>query len=529
MKKRKRRTRATTRRKLKWSGLAAVNLLLLAIFWGDLIRVLSLEWSINEQYRFGYLVPIITLYLFYLRWLSRPPIESGNGSKLHVQGLLWAAAILLLPLKIIWESNPDWRMVYWAQAILIYAASLAYLVKLGGKSWGKWFAPALAIFLFAVPWPMQFEQNLTQGLMRMVAAITVDFMNLLGFYALREGNLIQLANGWVGVEEACSGVRSFQSTIMAAYFLGEIFRYRLWLRLVLIVLGSAASVIFNVGRTFLLTYITYKDGSDVMQNWHDPVGYLVSLSAFLIILALALAINKLCRKGPEEGPQDRPMGESPLNWLGLRNAVTLVIICLLGYPLSAWWFQRGDSQETAVPLIASIEWPRVHSQVKFEKIPSQVRSILRYSEGTQASWRPRENEKWNAYFFVWEEGRISSFADVHKPEVCLPAAGYELSATAQPLLWEKDGLQLNLKSYTFSARGQKAHVFFAVWNDNQNEAVIPMARTAQDRLRAALAGEKIKGRRSLELIVMGVDSIAKARTQAEAFLNRAMVVRNGRS
>ncbi len=262
-----------------------------------------------------------------------------------------------------------------------------------------------------------------------------------------------------------------------------------------------------------------------MQNWHDPVGYLVSFGAFLIILGLTLVINNLRRKGAAEGPQSRPMGESPLNWLGRREAVILVIICLLSYPVSAWWFQRGDSQETADPLIASIEWSQVGSTVEFEKIPSQIRSILRYSEGTQASWRPRKSEKWNAYFFVWEEGKISSFADVHKPEVCLPAAGFQLSATDKPLLWEKDGLQLNLKSYTFSARGQKVHVLFAVWNDNQNEAVIPMARTAQDRLRAAFAGEKIKGRRSLEIIVTGVDSIARVRTQAKAFLDRAMVVR----
>ncbi len=526
MKKRRRKKRWI---EAKWSGAAAVSLLLLAIFWGDLIRVLSLEWSINEQYRFGYLVPFITLYLLYLRWLGRPRIESGKSSRFPIQGLLWVTVLLLFPLKIIWESNPDWRMVYWVQALLIYAASWAFLVHLGGKSWANWFAPALAIFLFAVPWPMQFEQNLTQGLMRMVAAITVDMMNLLGFFAQQEGNLIQLANGWVGVEEACSGVRSFQSTIMAAYFLGEMFRYRLWLRLVLIVFGSLVSVLLNVGRTFLLTYITYKDGGDVMQTWHDPVGYLVSFSAFIIILGLALVINQLRRKGPPTRPAAHPLDEAPLNWLGPRKAATLIIICLLSYPLSSWWFRRGNPPETINPPVASVEWSRADSNVEFGKIPSQIRSILRYSEGTQASWHPRENEKWLAYYFVWEEGKISSFADVHKPEICLPAAGFQLTATDKPLLWEKEGLRLTMKSYTFSARGQNVHVFFGVWNDNQNETIIPMARTSLDRLRAAFAGNKIKGRRSLEIIVTGVNSIAKARAQAKDFLERAMVVQNGRS
>ncbi len=508
-----------------------LNLLLLGIFWGGLIRVLSLEWSINEQYRFGYLVPFIALYLIYLRWSDKPQIEPGDSSTLLVEGLLWSAALLLFPLKIIWESNPDWRLVYWVQALMVYAVSLLFLFLWGGKSWAKWFAPALAIFLFAVPWPMQFEQDLTQGLMRMVAAITVDFMNLLGFFAVREGNLIQLANGWVGVEEACSGVRSFQSTIMAAYFLGEMFRYPLFLRLLLIAFGSVTSVFLNVGRTFLLTYITYKDGGEVMKTWHDQVGYLVSLSAFLLLLALALAFNKLRRKGPDSRVEAHLAGSDVLNWLGQWKSASLAMLCLLSYPITHWWFQRDNAQGVENPLIASIEWSRVGHEVEFGKIPIGIRSILRFSEGTQASWRPNSDDKenWLVYFFVWEEGNISSFADIHKPEVCLPAAGFQLSDTAAPLEWEKDGLQLNVDSYTFSARGQKIHVFFAVWNDNQNEAVIPIARTSGERLRAALRGEKTKGRRSLEIIVTGADSIAQARVQAGAFLERAMVIRKSRS
>jgi len=511
----------------KWSGLAAANLLLLAIFWGDLIRVLSLEWSINEQYRFGYLVPFITLYLLYLRWLNRPRIETGNTSKFPVQGLLWAAALLLFPLKIIWESNPEWRMVYWVQALMIYGATLGFLVLWGGKAWAKWFAPALAIFLFAVPWPMNFEQQLTLGLMRMVAAITVDFMNLLGIFAVQQGNLIQLANGWVGVEEACSGVRSFQSTIMAAYFLGEMYRYSVSLRLFLILFGSVMSVILNVGRTFLLTYITYKDGGDVTITWHDPVGYLVSFVAFLLLLGLAIAINKRLKTGSSA---DTPsLGGKTIHWLGKWKAVSLAVLCLLSYPASKWWYQRGASESETELLIATIDWAQASPDVVLREIPAGIRSILRYSEGTQAHWPQNENENWTVYFFTWDEGRISSFADIHKPEICLPSAGFELSEKASPLLWKRNGLQLTLESYTFTARGQNAHVFFAVWNDNQREALIPMSRTAGERLRAAMRGEKIKGRRSLEIIVTGVDSISEARARAGAFLDRAMVVRPGRS
>ncbi len=517
------------KRHQKKLGLVAANLLILGIFWVDLIRVLSIEWSINERYRFGYLVPFIALYLFYLKWSIRPETETAKPWSIPIQICIWATALLLFPLKIIWEANPDWRMVYWIHALAVYGATLGIFALWGGKSWAKWFAPALAIFLFAVPWPMHFEQQLTQNLMGMVAAITVDFMNLLGIFAIQQGNLIQLATGWVGVEEACSGVRSFQSTIMAAYFLGEMYRYSVSLRLILLLFGAGISVTLNVARTFLLTYITYSNGGDVTKTWHDPVGYMVSLTAFLLLLGLAIAINRKRAKKPSEVAPDP--SKAKIQWLSKRKSISLAVLCLLSYPASHRWYQRANSHPgvASEPLIATIDWPRASPDIVLGEIPAGIRSILRYSEGAQAHWQENDHENWVVYFFTWDEGKISSFADIHGPEVCLPSAGFELSNKADPLLWKRNGLQISLDSYTFTARGYNAHVFFAVWNDNQGEAVIPMSRTAGDRLGAAMRGEKIKGRRTLEIIITGVDSITEARAKAGEFLDRTVVVTPGNS
>ena len=55
---------------LRW--IRAANLGLLILVWLDFFLVFSREWDFNEQYRYGYLVPFIALYLAYLRWLDRP-------------------------------------------------------------------------------------------------------------------------------------------------------------------------------------------------------------------------------------------------------------------------------------------------------------------------------------------------------------------------------------------------------------------------------------------------------------------------
>src|SRR5436190_17312359 len=58
----------------------ALSVLLLAALWVGLCRELSGEWSVNEQYNFGWFVPFFALYLFWLRWQDRPQTEIGcNG------------------------------------------------------------------------------------------------------------------------------------------------------------------------------------------------------------------------------------------------------------------------------------------------------------------------------------------------------------------------------------------------------------------------------------------------------------------
>ena len=50
----------------------ALSVLFLGALWFGLCRELSGEWSVNEQYNFGWFVPFFALYLFWLRWQDRP-------------------------------------------------------------------------------------------------------------------------------------------------------------------------------------------------------------------------------------------------------------------------------------------------------------------------------------------------------------------------------------------------------------------------------------------------------------------------
>src|SRR5215472_17091533 len=140
-----------------------LGLLAIALWWVILFNELRAEWQINVQYGYGYVVPLLGLALLWRRWPERPspaaPVRVGLAY-LVIAGLL----ALALPVRMLIEGNPEWRLIYWANGFQVLGLSLSGLFLAGGWPWVRFFAPPLAFMLIAIPWPMGWEQGAVQGL-----------------------------------------------------------------------------------------------------------------------------------------------------------------------------------------------------------------------------------------------------------------------------------------------------------------------------------------------------------------------------
>ncbi len=208
----------------------ALSVLFLAALWFGLCRELSGEWSVNEEYNFGWFVPFFALYLFWLRWEDRPQIEI-RSPKSEIRNRQTIAALLaipvlllLLPVRLFEIANPEWRLLAWLYAFAVVKLTLLLLWSAGGRAWLRHFAFPVAFIFIAVPWPTALEVPVIQGLMRLVAHVAAETAMLLGTPAQVEGNLIRVSNGLVGVNEACSGIRSLQTSLMIGLLFGEVKR-----------------------------------------------------------------------------------------------------------------------------------------------------------------------------------------------------------------------------------------------------------------------------------------------------------------
>ncbi|HEY2614854.1 MAG TPA: exosortase/archaeosortase family protein, partial [Chthoniobacterales bacterium] len=248
--------------------------LVFAVLWMELINQLKAEWSLNPQYSYGWTVPLLAVFLLWKRWERRPSPAPPRSQRGPI-AIVALAALCFFPLRFVAEANPDWRLISWSLAFAIASISLCSVFLAGGWPWLRHFAFPILFFLVAVPWPAQFEQALVQTLMQWQTAMNVAMLNAGGVSATQHGNVIEVSTGLIGIEEACSGVRSLQATFMISLFLGELYEFSVPRRVILIIAGAVLAFLCNLVRTALLVWVGAKSGAKGIENWHDPAGWII--------------------------------------------------------------------------------------------------------------------------------------------------------------------------------------------------------------------------------------------------------------
>jgi exosortase len=504
---------------LRW----VIILLPLAYLWFRLVDNLQLEWTANPQYGYGLLVPFLCLGLLIRRWHAFSEVGSQRsevrdqrsevGGQRPVVLLFACLAFLYLPTRLVEAAVPVWNPIQWLLGIEAVGLTLCVIWLGKGPGWARQLAFPICFFLVAIPWPSLVEQPIIQNLTRASAAIVVELLGWVGVPAVTHGNVIEVGTGMVGIDEACSGIRSFQSSLMISLFFGEFYRLSRSRRWLLVPLGFLFSMAFNICRMSLLTLIAAKKGVAAISEYHDPAGITIAILCTLALWGLAALLTGPRSKvqGPTSTVRNFPafnFQPSTLNRLGL-GLLAWMLVVEAGVQI---WYHSREAHLKPGPAW-TLAFPRDNPTLKDLPIDDTTRNLLRFDKGQQAEWTEPDGTQWQGFYFSWLPGRVAGYlAKRHTPEICLTASGLTLLSGPKLTMMDIHGVELPIRSYVFQTGEGVVQVFHCRWEAGAGKDTYVDHESARYNLiRAIWAGRGDQGQKVLEFVISGIDDPEQAK------------------
>ncbi len=307
--------------------------------------------------------------------------------------------------------------------VLLLARAPARWTHLNGAS-----LAAALLWWFVVPLPNGTLSRFTLFLQDLITAGSLRALHTFGFPAIRHGNVIQLANALVGVEEACSGIRSLTACLFAGLVLGGFMLTGLRRRVLLVVAAGLIAIVTNFFRSTTLCVMAAR-GVEINGFWHDTTAYAVLGVTALILFGACLWLS------PKSDPRAvaAPAATTPTRALFVAHAtlggtlallVALVLVKIA--PVAA--SDRPPPDLRALMVIDGLGWQRHSDESIFDFSQALATTNLRqetyFRAGTQLTF----------YVAYWsaDQSTLGSVA-LHTPEICLPGSGWNARPLPAPI------------------------------------------------------------------------------------------------
>lgn len=449
------------------SGAVAI----LAAAW---VLPVSGAWKYSPDLGHAWAVPLLMAYLWWERWAERPMLTAATGGKRFGKGWWWLAGALVLaevPLRLLLTPFPLWPMLLAGYTAIFAGIALLGAWGLAGCAGVRWVRGPLLLLVSVLPVPSMVENAVILPLRTVWASLAAEISNLCGLPALAYGTSVRLGSGWVGIDEACGGIRSLQACVMIALFFGEWYRFRWGRRLALIGVGVAAALLGNFGRVL---YLSLRAGAGIraVESAHDLAGWLAMAAS------LALTGWLACRWGGYKLPEPRsPAAAAPAASAvpGMSPAIvwltTLALLFLASDVGTRLWFAHGEEVRRTSITQWSAALPSHHwSFHPAPPLTEDAQAMLRPDIYVAGNWRSTGDLPVSAYYIEWRRGQVArSVPFLHNPTVCLPLAGCELVGALDPISVQWSGGTLPFHAYKFRRAGEEILVAFTIWDPSRGQ------------------------------------------------------------
>jgi len=452
------------------TGLLALAAVLVAVVaFDDALLELVRRWIAEEEYSHGFLIPVVSVWLL---WMRREALLANVGRP------SWAGPVVIL-LAIFMHLIGEYSSIFILSQLGFILVLIGVVLAFGGYPLLKVTFVPIAFLIFAIPLPYFIESKLTLQLQLVSSQLGVDVIRMFGIPVYLEGNIIDLGNFKLQVVEACSGLRYLYPLLSLSFLAAYLFQAPIWQRALVFLSGIPITIGMNGFRIGMVGVTVDRWGGKMAEGvLHFFEGWVIFIvcagllvaeifllarlsgRSFLQIFQLPTLTAKLARKNSSEPPGQ------------LALVSSLVLVCAAGL------MAHSISHRPEI----------IPERARFAAFPAKIGEWqghpARLDQGTEQflglddyilSNYAKANSKPVNFYVAYYSSQRNGYAP-HSPSVCIPGGGWQITdlerinynglGSALPLnraIIERDGIK-QIVYYWFDERGRKiANEYWAKW------------------------------------------------------------------
>ena len=416
-------------------------------FWG--ILEVGSVYEFNPDYSHGYLVPVIAG----IAWWRQRKVLSRDPARPSVLGVpLVGAGAALLVLGYWYDTamQPGGLGVAFIMGCGLWLTGVGLALASQGPRRVLAYSFVVWYLLFGIPLPESWTGLLTLPMRRWVTEVSAVLLNGVGFGVERAGNVLYFDTFFLGIADACSGIRSLLSLVASTVAIGYLIdcrpKHLLALALVALPLSFAQNVLRVIVTAFAMRYVDPRFG----EGWrHEGVGWVTFVLAALVAVWLA---NRWSRD-EEPGERAAPTGDdakyAPPSVAGKRwvvgLALTGLIVGAVAQGMIRLRYYGGTVDTPAGENLSLRGLPTslgVFDLIERSELDAKSASILNPSSSYLARWSDLDGTRIHVMVFRWSPQRLGVYGSTfkpHSPEVCYPNSGWQMDDSVNPTLPMSEG------------------------------------------------------------------------------------------
>lgn len=409
-------------------SLWAISLLLLGLAFKESLEEMIGVWLGSEEYSHGFFIPVISIYLI---WIRRNELIFVRSIQESLLGLIILAIGLLLALL---GGLATIRTIQ--HYAFIVALTGVFAAAFGKQSFKIAGVPLLFLF-FMVPFPNFILNNLSSKLQLISSWLGVEFIRACDIMVFLEGNVIDLGSYKLQVVEACSGLRYLFPLASLSFLCAFLFKGPFWQKLIIFLSSIPLTIFMNSFRIGVIGVLVNYWGTDMAEGFlHDFEGWAVFLLCMVLLFIEMWLFSKLSGK-----PVDfSELVQLPQEWfitgqkqhiqINANKSIFLVIglVGILGFSSQ---FIRGG--EDIIPQRkAFLNFPLQIGEWTGHKdfIEKHYLDVLKLTDYIIVNYLSSDGKSAVNFYTAYYESQRKGAA-VHSPKSCIPGDGWQITSFDQ--------------------------------------------------------------------------------------------------